>query len=228
MSDAKRRVAEAAAELVEPGMRLGLGTGSTAALFIEALGRRVADGLDLPPAAATSRASEDAARRAGIAVIDMMGPDAPADLDLAIDGADEADSRLSLIKGGGASLLREKIVEALARRFVVIIDESKVVEQLGAFPLPVEIVPFGWASTAHLIRSRLGVEPQLREARGEVLKTDNGNFILDLPFGTIADPEATARTLAGIPGVVEHGLFIGMASEALVSDGQNVRRLTPA
>ncbi len=227
MSDAKRRVAEAAAELVEPGMRLGLGTGSTAALFIEALGRRVAGGLDIPPAAATSRASEDAARQAGIALVDMMGPHAPSELDLAVDGADEADPALRLIKGGGASLLREKIVEALAARLVIILDELKVVAQLGAFPLPVEIVPFGWASTAQLVTARLGVTPKLRQVRGETLKTDNGNFILDCPFGTIADPEAAARTLAEIPGVVEHGLFIGMATEALVSDGRSVRRLTP-
>ncbi|ORE96316.1 ribose-5-phosphate isomerase A [Stappia sp. 22II-S9-Z10] len=227
MSDAKRRVAEAAADLVEPGMRLGLGSGSTATFFVEALGRRVAGGLTLPPCACTSRATEEAARRAGIAIVDMMGPDAPATLDLAVDGADEADPALRLIKGGGASLLREKIVEALAARFVVIIDESKVVDTLGAFPLPVEITPFGWASTAHLIRQRLGVEPNLRQVRGETLKTDNGNFIVDCAFGRIADAEAVAAALGAIPGVVEHGLFIGMASEALVSDGKNVRRLTP-
>ena len=227
MSDAKRRVAEAAAELVEPGMRLGIGTGSTALYFVEALGRRVAGGLDIPPAAATSRATEDAARRAGIALVDMMAEDAPAELDLAVDGADEADPALRLVKGGGASLLREKIVAALAPRFVVIVDESKLVATLGAFPLPVEVVPFGWASTAATIARRFGVEPRLRQALGETLLTDNGNFILDCPFGSIADPEAVAAGLAAIPGVVEHGLFIGMATEALVSDGGAPRRITP-
>lgn len=228
MSDAKRQVAEAAAELVEPGMRLGLGSGSTALFFVEALGRRVAQGLDLQPAAATSKATEEAARRAGIALADMLSLDAPTALDLAVDGADEVDGALGLIKGGGACLLREKIIAAMAARFVVIVDASKCVAQLGAFPLPVEVEPFGLAATARHIEARLGVAPTLRQVRGEPLLTDNGNLILDCALGAIADPAATAAALGAIPGVVDHGLFLGMADEVLVADGGSVRRLTPA
>lgn len=228
MSEAKRDAAEAAAKLVEPGMRLGLGSGSTALLFVEALGRRVAAGLSLPAAVASSPATEAAARDVGIDIVDMMGAEAPVTLDLAVDGADEVDGALRLIKGGGACLLREKIVASMAGRFIVIVDTSKRVDRLGAFPLPVEVVPFGWATTAAAIAERLGVAPALRLVEGRPLVTDNGNHILDLPFGVIDDPGEVAGVLRSLPGVVEHGLFLGMAHEVLVAADGEVARFTAA
>ncbi len=229
MSDpvtAEREAAAAAAvAMVEPGMRLGLGTGRTALAFVAALGERVRDGLTLPAAVATSRRTEDAARAAGLAICDMMADGAPARVDLAIDGADEIDADLRLIKGGGASLLREKIVAHMADRFVVIVDAAKRVETLGAFPLPVEVVPFGWCATAAAVEAALGVPPVLRHADGKVLVTDNGNYILDCPLGRIDDPAAVAAALA-LPGVVEHGLFLAETDVALIGTAGGVDRLT--
>ncbi|MCF3935609.1 ribose-5-phosphate isomerase RpiA [Acuticoccus sp. M5D2P5] len=226
MSEAKRQVAEAAAAMVKPGMRLGLGSGSTALLYVEALGRRVASGLTLPPAIATSKATEEAARAAGIPLADMMSADAPTRLDLAVDGADEVDADLSAIKGGGACLLREKIAATIADRFVMIVDASKRVERLGRFPLPVEVVPFGWAAASAAIATGLGVTPVLRMAEGGPLVTDNGNYILDCPLEAIADARAVADLLSPIPGVVEHGLFVGLAEEVLIAGPEGVTRLT--
>ncbi|WP_420392818.1 ribose-5-phosphate isomerase RpiA [Acuticoccus sp.] len=226
MGEDKRRVAEAAALLVEPGMRLGLGSGSTALLFVEALGRRVADGLALPAAVATSRATEEAARRAGLAIADMAHEAAPTALDLAVDGADEVDPALDLVKGGGACLLREKIVAAMATRFVVIVDGSKRVARLGAFPLPVEVVPFAVAATREAIAARLGVRPTLRRVDGAPLLTDNGNLILDCPLGAIDDAQRVDAALRAVPGVVEHGLFLAMADDVLVGTRGDVERLT--
>ncbi|WP_108659459.1 ribose-5-phosphate isomerase RpiA [Acuticoccus kandeliae] len=228
MSEAKRQVAEAAAALVEPGMHLGLGSGSTSLLFVEAIGRRVRDGLALPPAVATSNETEATARAAGIEIVDMFAADAPTRLDLAVDGADEVDPDLSAIKGGGASLLREKIAASLAARFIIIVDGSKRVARLGRYPLPVETVPFGWAATAAAIASGLGVTPKLRMKDGAPLVTDNANYILDCPFGEIADAPAVADALSRLPGVVEHGLFIGMASDVLIAEPGGIARLSRA
>jgi ribose 5-phosphate isomerase A len=136
-------------------------------------------------------------------------------IDLAIDGADEADPANNLVKGGGGSLLREKIVAAASRTFIVVVDESKLVSQLGAFPLPVEVVPFGWEATAKACAG-LGCTPARRMADGQPFVSDNGNYILDCAFGTIAAPETLARRLNAIPGVVEHGLFLGMVSKLVI------------
>lgn len=226
--EAKRAVAEEAAAMVEAGMRVGLGSGSTARLFVEALGRRVAAGLSLDAAVASSRATADAARAAGIRLADMEGEGAPVALDIAVDGADEIGPRLSLVKGGGACLTREKIVASMARRFVVIADSSKRVARLGRFPLPVEVVPFGWRATAEAIAEAFDVEPVLRRGERGVVVTDNGGYVLDCPFGAIEDPAAVAARLSATPGVVEHGLFLGMADVALVAGPEGVTRLTPA
>ncbi|MEM6761753.1 MAG: ribose-5-phosphate isomerase RpiA [Pseudomonadota bacterium] len=221
----RRKVAERAAALVEPGMRIGLGTGRTAALFIEALGARIAGGLAVPAVVATSKASEAAAKEGGLDVIDMTAGSVPPALDLAIDGADEMDGQLRLIKGGGGSLLREKIVARMAKRFVVIVDHEKQVATLGRYPLPVEIVPFGWAVTAARIGAALDVHPQLRTQAGAPWVTDNGNLIVDCPLKRIDDPDAVAGTLSAIAGVVEHGLFLTEAHEALVGSHDGVREV---
>jgi len=229
MADAleeRRLAARAAAEMVEPGMRIGLGTGRTALAFIEALGQRVADGLSAPEVVPTSNASEAAARTNGLSVCDMMTGSAPTAVDLGVDGADEVDGNLRLIKGGGGSLLREKIVAQMAGRFVVIADSAKKVATLGAFPLPVEVVPFGWRVTAGRIEALVGVAPALRRGTGGISVTDNGNYILDCPLGAIDDPEALAAALLTVPGVVEHGLFLTEADEVLVGTPLRVERLT--
>lgn len=222
----RRLAAKAAADLVEPGMCVGLGTGRTALLFIEALGQRIADGLAVPDVVPTSDASEAAARSRGFSVCDMMTGSAPTRVDLGVDGADEVDGALRLIKGGGGSLLREKIVAQMADRFVVIADSQKRVATLGAFPLPVEVVPFGWRASAQRIEAALGVAPTLRRTTSGIRVTDNGNYILDCPLGAIADPEAVVAALVQIPGVVEHGLFLFEADEVLIGTSNGVERLT--
>lgn len=222
---AKERVGAAAAQLVQPGMRLGLGSGSTAQAFIAALGQRVAEGLKLAPAIATSLASANLAAAVGIPLADPLATTGAERLDLAIDGADEIDPNGRLIKGGGASLLREKIVAQMADRFVVIADDSKRVPQLGQFPLPVEIVPFGIAATRARLAA-LGAKPQLRVAGAAPVVTDNGNWLLDLPFGQIDDPERLSTALHDVPAVVEHGLFLTETNEALIAGEEGIERLT--
>lgn len=217
MSDeAKRAAAAAALDHVRDGMALGLGTGSTAAWFVRLLGERVAAGLDVR-GVATSDATEALAREVGIAVTTL--DELPA-LDLAVDGADEVDTHMDLIKGAGGALLREKIVASCARQFLVIVDASKRVRRLGACPLPVEVIPMA----ATPIRRRLadhGREVRLRTTTdGQPFRTDEGNFILDCGFGQIADPALLARTLNDIPGVVEHGLFVAMTDMVIVA-GEN-------
>ncbi|MEM8665222.1 MAG: ribose-5-phosphate isomerase RpiA [Pseudomonadota bacterium] len=219
----RRAAATVAAGLVEPSMVVGLGTGRTATLFIEALGARVkAESLTLPPAVPTSEAGAAAARAAGLAVADMMAADAPRHVDVAVDGADEVDDALRLIKGGGGSLLREKIVARIAQTFVVIVDAAKRVETLGRYPLPIEVVPFGWRATAAAIEKAAGVEPVVREVEGRPLISDNHNLILDCPLGSIPEPEALSQALHDIPGVVEHGLFLTEASTVLIGTPQGV------
>ncbi|MEJ1158227.1 ribose-5-phosphate isomerase RpiA [Prosthecomicrobium sp. N25] len=222
----KRRAAEAALAHVEPGMRLGLGTGSTADEFVKLLGAARLDVLGVP----TSERTADLARSLGIRLSTL---DETPELDLTVDGADEIGPRLALVKGGGGALLREKIVAAASRRMVVIADASKVVDELGAFPLPIEVVPFGLEATRRAIRARaaaLGLDGPLDTRRapgGGLYVTDGGHYIVDASFRRIPDPEALARSLSEIPGVVEHGLFLGLASAAVVARDDGVVTLTP-
>ncbi|GBU18156.1 MULTISPECIES: ribose-5-phosphate isomerase RpiA [Methylobacterium] len=223
--DLKRAAALAALDLVEPGMRLGIGTGSTAAAFIEVLGERVREGLDIV-GVPTSEATYTAATRAGIRMATLE--ELP-ELDLTIDGTDEVDGRLRLIKGGGAALLREKIVACASRRMVVIADASKRVDTLGAFPLPIEVNAFGLAATRRgveraIARSGCAGALSLRlGADGAPLTTDGGHRILDARLGAIPDPEALSGLLWSVPGVVEHGLFLGICDAAILAEARDGR-----
>jgi len=208
---AKKAAAEQAATYVRPGMTVGLGTGSTAYYAIMRIGEMVRGGLDIK-AVATSEESEQLARAQGITII-PFGEVQKIDVD--IDGADEADAQLRLIKGGGGALLREKIVAAASDRMIIIADEGKVVQQLGQFPLPVEIIPFAWELTFRKLE-QLHARPVLRKKEGQLFITDNGNYIADCHYERIADPEVLHAQLNDIPGVVENGLFIGMADLLIV------------
>jgi ribose 5-phosphate isomerase A len=227
--DFKRAAAEAALAYVEPGMKLGLGTGSTAAHFVELLGDRVAGGLEVA-GVPTSEATRELAERHGVPLTTLK--DTP-ELDLAVDGADEIDGGLNLIKGGGAALLREKIVAFASKRMIVIADASKQVDRLGAFPLPIEVVPFGKEATRRAIERLakdlgIGGEVTIRRAEDDCpVVTDSGHVLLDARFGRIDDPERLAAELNRIPGVVEHGLFLGFASLAIVADQNGVRTIEP-
>ncbi len=237
-ADAKRAVGEAAAALVEDGMRLGLGTGSTAAVAIEAIGRRVREGGLRVAGVATSFAAERLARRHGVPLLtldalglDALAPGAPA-LDLALDGADEVDPALDLTKGRGGAHTREKVVAALAARFVVLADPSKLVDRLGTrMPVPVEVLPMAAAAVARALRG-LGAEPVLREGgrKDGPVVTDQGLWLLDAHFPAgVADAAALADALARIPGVLDHGLFVGLATDVLVGEpGGAVRHLRRA
>lgn len=213
----KQIAAEKAVESIEDGMIVGLGTGSTAYWAIQKIGERVRDGLNIQ-AVASSTISEDLANELGIPVIPFADVET---IDLTIDGADEVDANLQLTKGGGGALLREKLLAANSRRFIVIVDESKVVDTLGAFPLPVEIVPFAHELTVRKLQS-LGCELTIRQKDGENFITDNGNLITDCRFGSITDPLTLHTQLNLIPGVVENGLFVGLTSQLIVghSDGR--------
>jgi ribose 5-phosphate isomerase A len=214
----KRLAAARSLEFVRDGMSLGLGSGSTAALMLELLGERVRRGLQIQ-GVPTSADSERIARAAGIP---LVGFDQVNKLDLTIDGADEADAALNLIKGGGGALLREKIVASLSRRVVIIVDSSKRVERLGQFPLPVEVVKFAWRPIAGQL-SGLGAEVFLRrDASGVPFVTDEGNYILDCAFVAIEDPPLLAAALNAIPGVMEHGLFVDLAHTLLVGHEDEV------
>jgi ribose 5-phosphate isomerase A len=220
----KRAAAEEAAAMVEDGMIVGLGTGSTAYFAIEALVRRVREGLRIK-AIATSERSASQAREGGIPLTTFA--EHPR-LNLSIDGADEIQTgSLNLIKGLGGALLREKIVAAAAERFIIVADARKLVQHLGeTTPVPIEVVPFGWETTALRLR-RLGTEPSLRRDRaGQPFRTDGGNLILDCHFGTINDPADLDRQLGQIIGVVETGLFVGIANIAIVANHLGMRRLT--
>ncbi|MDS0261668.1 ribose-5-phosphate isomerase RpiA [Haloarcula sp. S1CR25-12] len=218
---AKRAAGESAAEAVEDGMVVGLGTGSTTAHAIRAIGRRVDAGLDIV-GVPTSFQSRELAREVGIPLTELDD----ASVDLAIDGADEV-AGADLIKGGGAAHAREKIVDASADRFLVVADPTKTAETLS-HPVPVEVLPAARTTVAASVR-QTGGEPTLRQAErkdGPVV-TDNGNLVLDCDFGDIDDPAALGQTLASLPGVVEHGLFVGLADEVHVGseDGVTVREL---
>lgn len=229
--DQKRAVGEAAAARIEDGMTVGLGSGSTAALFVAALGGRVRDeGLTIW-GVATSAATATQAEAEGITLLDLNNlAESGGEIDLTVDGADEITPGLAVIKGGGAALTREKLVWEASKRCLAIVDAAKVVERLGAFPLPIEVVAFGHATTARRIAraaAHAGVHahPRLRLKDGAPLVTDNGGLIYDLPCGEIADPVALASALKPLTGVVEHGLFPGLADEALVATSDGVRVL---
>ncbi|HSP65255.1 MAG TPA: ribose-5-phosphate isomerase RpiA [Candidatus Deferrimicrobium sp.] len=223
LEPAKRAAGEAAALLVEDGMRLGLGTGTTARWFIEAVGARVADGLQVS-AVATSLASAALAARHRIPLLELDA----GGVDLAVDGADTVDPDLRLLKGLGGALVRERIVAAAASRFVIVADESKLRPHLSGF-VPVELLVFGWHHTMTLL-DQTGAAFALRlDAAGEPLRSDNGNLIADGEFGPIADPEGLGARLDSIPGVVGHGLFLGMADLVIVAGAEGqLRRLEPA
>jgi ribose 5-phosphate isomerase A len=221
----KRQAAARALDFVRPGMRLGLGTGSTARHFVELLGERVAAGLDVI-GVPTSDATEADARRVGVPLTTL---DETPRLDLTVDGADEIGPDLALIKGGGGALLREKIVAASSAHMIVIADESKLVPALGAFPLPIEIVPFGMAATVLAIGHALewlGLPANLKlrmGADGHAFVTDGAHRIVDAALGRIPDPDKLADALVAIPGVVEHGLFLGLAGRAIVAGPSGIR-----
>jgi ribose 5-phosphate isomerase A len=223
----KRAAAAQALGLVEPGMRLGLGTGSTANQFVELLGERVRAGLALT-AVASSEATQALAEKFGMTLSTL---EETPQLDLTIDGADEVAPDLALIKGGGGALLREKIVASASARMVVIVDDSKLVDVLGRFPLPIEVVPFGLRATCGHIERAVGEAGcpgplRLRHARdGHPFVTDGGHLIVDAALERIPDPSSLAARLAEIPGVVEHGLFVGLAATAIIASAGGVRVL---
>jgi ribose 5-phosphate isomerase A len=219
--EAKALVGKRAAELVEDGMRVGLGTGSTSTMFIKALGERVKAGLKI-----RCVASSDASHNLGLSLgMDVVTLAELPELDIYIDGADEVGPGLALIKGGGGALLREKIVASAADRFVVVVDLSKVVPVLGRFPLPVEVVKMALPLVERKLAD-LGLHPKLRHhPDGSLYRTDEDNFILDCACGMISEPEETAAEIRGIVGVVEHGLFLGMASMVLVAGEGGVTEL---
>ena len=225
-ADYKLMAAERALAFVEPGMKLGLGTGSTAAKFVDLLGARVKAGLDVI-CVPTSDVTQKQAESLGIRLTSL--DDEPF-LDLVVDGADEIDHRLRLIKGGGGALLREKIVATASNRMIVIADYTKKVEMLGKFPLPVEIVRFGFRASAKMVEtmaSDVGCTGDIKlrtNADGTPFVTDGGNYILDLHLQRIAEPDVLAESIRLIPGVVEHGLFLGLADAAIIAgpDGLEV------
>jgi ribose 5-phosphate isomerase A len=221
----KREAARRALDLVRPGMKLGLGTGTTARHFVDLVGERVKGGLEIV-CVGTSKATEQQAKALGIPLSTL---DDLQELDLTVDGADEIDPQLRLIKGGGGALLREKIVAAASKRMAVIADSTKLVRVLGAFPLPVEVVPFGLAATRdHIERAfaRLNLIGQIRLRGGTApFVTDGGHYILDCALGAIDQPERLGEILSMIPGVVEHGLFVGFARAAIVAGAEGVQVL---
>jgi ribose 5-phosphate isomerase A len=225
VEELKRQAAARALQEVRDGMRLGLGTGSTAKHFVELLGERVRDGLRIV-GVPTSEVTRADAERCGIPMTTLDEIDR---LDLTVDGSDEVDPALDLIKGGGGALLREKIVAAASDRMIVIADDTKWVTALGRFPLPVEVIPFGLAATRRAIAeafAKAGVSGQtgLRKGKdGHVFVTDGGHWIVDAHLGRIDDAPRLAALLNGIPGVVEHGLFIGLARMAILAGAHGIR-----
>ncbi len=221
---AKRRAAGAALKLVTPGMRLGLGTGSTTAHFIDLLGAKVAQGLQVL-CVPTSERTRAQAQSLAIPLSDF---EALTELDMTVDGADEFDPQLRLIKGGGGALWREKIVASASKRMIVIADSSKAVARLGKFPLPIEISRFGSEATRNAIVNAAaececrGAVALRKDKAGKAVLTDSGNALIDCAFGVIPDPEKLAVRLSAIPGIVEHGLFIGLADAVISASGDGI------
>jgi len=216
----KKIAAGKAIEYVKNGMTLGLGTGSTAYWAIQGIGDLVQQGLAVR-AVATSVQSDALARERGIPMVPFADID---HIDLTIDGADEVDEQLNLIKGGGGALLREKIVAAATGFYIIIVDESKLVRQLGKFPLPVEVAPFGWELTERRLKA-LGCTPKMRMADGKPFLTDNSHYILDCSFGTISDPALVHQQVSAITGVMEDGFFNGMADVVVVGSASGETRV---
>jgi ribose 5-phosphate isomerase A len=221
----KQIAAERAVDLVQSGMVVGLGTGSTAIFATRRLAARLRDGtlrdvIGFP----TSKTTADEARALGIP---LLGDDLPRAIDLTIDGADEVDPQLDLIKGGGGALLREKIVAEASGREVIVVDESKLSPVLGTrWALPVEVIPFGWRSQLRFLTG-LGARVVVRQdASGSPFHTDQGNLTLDCSFGPIAEPQALAARLAARAGIVEHGLFLGLATDLIVAGKDGIRHIT--
>jgi ribose 5-phosphate isomerase A len=223
MTDLKQRAGEAAAALVESGMVVGLGTGTTAIFATRRIGERLKSGdLRKIVAIATSKATEAAARDLGIPLI---ADELPNDIDITIDGADEVDPALDLIKGGGGALLREKIVAQATKRQIIVVDDSKLSPRLGThWALPIEVIEFGWKSQARFLQD-LGATVVPRVSGSGLFRTDSGNMILDCNFGPISDSHALAAKLAARTGIVEHGLFLDIAQDVFVAGADGVRHL---
>ena len=221
----KQLAGECAAHMADDGMVVGLGTGSTAYFAIRRLGERVRDGLRIH-GIPTSEQSRIQAEREGIPLMDFAETTG---IDLTIDGADEIDPAFNLIKGGGGALLREKLVATASRREIIVADESKLKNRLGGFPLPVEVTPFGWQYVRMQVEA-LGCRASLRVQDNRTFVTDNGNHILDCAFGVINDPADLERRIAAICGVVESGLFVGLAHHVVIgkADGTFEERINPA
>lgn len=219
--NSKKLVGEEVVKYIEDGMRIGLGSGSTMFYMVQKLGERIREeGLNII-GIPTSNETAAWAKKFGIPLTDFSNVQ---QLDIAIDGADEVDRNLQLIKGGGGALVREKIVADAAKEFYVIVDDSKSVEDLGTFPLPVEVIPFGWEATATKV-AKLGCDPILRKKDGEIFVTDNRNYIMDCNFNQILDPEKLHNDLKSIVGVVETGLFINMVTKLFVGrDGEVIEK----
>lgn len=223
----KREAARAALAHVKDGMRLGIGTGSTAEIFVELLAEKVADGMTII-GVPTSERTAALCQQLGVALTTL---EETPELDLTIDGADETDHQLRLIKGGGGALLREKIVANASSKMIVIADDSKLVDTLGAFGLPIEVNPFGLESTRLCIEKaaqKLGLSGELvlrGDREGNPYITDGGHYILDASFGHIPNPERLSDALFEIPGVVEHGLFIGLADRVILASGTGLIEL---
>ncbi|WP_138418092.1 ribose-5-phosphate isomerase RpiA [Aquibacillus sediminis] len=217
-NELKQMVGVEAVHYIKDGMKVGIGSGSTMYYLVRALGERVKQGLNIV-GVPTSNQTAEWAKEFGVPLTTFSEVQ---ELDLAIDGADEVDPNLQLIKGGGGALLREKVVAAAAKEFIVIVDESKMVSHLGAFSLPIEVVPFGWEVTATKI-AKFGCEPIRRQSNNQPYVTDNGNYILDCPFEKILEPEKLHEDLLSIVGVVETGLFTNMTSKVLVAQEGEVK-----
>ncbi len=217
IEEMKRKAGEKAAEYVKDGMVVGLGTGSTVKYTILKLGERVKEGLDII-GIPTSRNTEELAKSLGIPLGDINEYQS---IDLTIDGADEVDPHFNLIKGGGGALLREKIIAHASKYEVIVVDERKIKDFLGKFPLPVEVTPFGYLRTMKVLES-LGCRASLRKKNDGIFVTDNGNYIVDCHFGKIEEPEKLERKIDEIPGVVEVGLFINLANEIIVGKKEGI------
>ncbi len=216
----KKLAGEQAANEVQDGMKVGLGSGSTVYWMVKRLGERVQQGLKVE-GIPSSNQTEQWAKEFGVPLTDFSQVDY---LDVTIDGADEVDENLNLIKGGGGALFREKVIAEAAKKFVIIVDQSKVVTQLGAYPLPVEVLPFGWEMAAKSIEA-LGCAWKLRRRNNEIFVTDNGNYILDCDFGMIPNPEELHKQLKMIVGVVETGLFANMADKVIIGGQETTKTI---
>ncbi|RZO43292.1 MAG: ribose-5-phosphate isomerase RpiA [Proteobacteria bacterium] len=217
MISEKQHAAEAAVEYVKDGMIVGLGTGSTTEFAVKKLGERVRDGLAIR-GIPTSDVTKVQAEEEGIPLIDFSET---MYIDLTIDGADEIDVNLNMIKGGGAALLREKIVASASKEEIIIVSHEKFVKQLGSFPLPVEVIPFGWQIIFNQLET-LGGSPDLRLKQGQPLLTDQGNYIIDCRFRQILDAAQLEQRLNMIPGVVENGLFTGLCTRMIMAEGEKI------